>query len=93
MPCRLTVFGHHLPSSGTVDGKIGLSNCALPSCLGCSARQPVSYQPVPQTMDTSYEYDNIDLEGPAFRPVRLYQGHRGELSCDLFQAVLHQREE
>ncbi|EHK47191.1 hypothetical protein TRIATDRAFT_194157 [Trichoderma atroviride IMI 206040] len=44
-------------------------------------------------MDNNYEYDKIDLDGPAFRLVRLHQGDCGDLSCDLFQAVLHQRDE
>lgn len=46
-----------------------------------------------QNMDTSYDYDQIDLDGAAFRLVRLHQGDSGELSCDLFEAVLHQRDE
>ncbi|UKZ69145.1 uncharacterized protein TrAtP1_010154 [Trichoderma atroviride] len=46
-----------------------------------------------QNMDNNYEYDKIDLDGPAFRLVRLHQGDCGDLSCDLFQAVLHQRDE
>lgn len=46
-----------------------------------------------KTMSNSYDYDKIDLDGPAFRLVRLHQGDSGELSCDLFQAVLHQRDE
>ncbi|KAM0520670.1 hypothetical protein ACHAPE_003067 [Trichoderma viride] len=44
-------------------------------------------------MDGNYEYDGIDLDGPAFRLVRLHQGDSGDLSCDLFQAVLHQHDE
>lgn len=46
-----------------------------------------------QTMDNNYEYDKIDVDGPAFRLVRLHQGDSGDLSCDLFQAVLHQHDE
>ncbi|KAL6895149.1 heterokaryon incompatibility domain-containing protein [Trichoderma evansii] len=44
-------------------------------------------------MDAGYEYDRIDLDGPGFRLVRLHQGDSGELSCELFQAVLHQHDE
>ncbi|KAL7893891.1 heterokaryon incompatibility domain-containing protein, partial [Trichoderma sp. TUCIM 5745] len=44
-------------------------------------------------MDNNYEYDKIDVDGPAFRLVRLHQGESGDLSCDLFQAVLHQDDE
>ncbi|UKZ96275.1 uncharacterized protein TrAFT101_011074 [Trichoderma asperellum] len=44
-------------------------------------------------MAANYEYDKIDLDGPGFRLVRLHQGDGGDLSCDLFQAVLHQHDE
>lgn len=45
-------------------------------------------------MDNNYEYDKIDLDGPAFRLVRLHHGDSNEMiSCTLFQAVLHQPDE
>jgi hypothetical protein len=40
----------------------------------------------------SFTYDPIDLEGPAFRLLRLLKGEGGVIQCELFQAWLRQCE-
>lgn len=41
-----------------------------------------------QNMD-QYRYENLDHDRPTFRLLRLHQGMQGELTCNLFQALLH----
>jgi hypothetical protein len=41
-----------------------------------------------------YEYTSIDLEGPAFRLVRLFKGRSTDtIQCELFEAWLHDIED
>jgi hypothetical protein len=37
----------------------------------------------------SFKYEPIDLEGPAFRLLRLFRGRETDIECELFQAWLH----
>src|SRR5262245_9932896 len=39
-----------------------------------------------------FKYRPIDLEGPAFRLVRLLKGDHDPIQCELFEAWLHQPE-
>ena len=36
-----------------------------------------------------FKYEPIDLEGPAFRLLRLFRGRETDIECELFQAWLH----
>ncbi|RFU72885.1 hypothetical protein TARUN_9375 [Trichoderma arundinaceum] len=40
-----------------------------------------------------YKYQPFDLDRPAIRLLRLHRGNSSDISCELFQAELHQREE
>ena len=40
----------------------------------------------------SFKYNAIDLEGSAFRLIRLLKGNDDFIQCHLFDAWLHQRE-
>ena len=44
-----------------------------------------------QNMD-SFQYDPLDLDGPAFRLVCLYHGEGPDIHCELFQAWLYPEE-
>ncbi|KAF2260123.1 hypothetical protein CC78DRAFT_555743 [Lojkania enalia] len=37
----------------------------------------------------SFKYEPIDLEGPAFRLLRLFKGGEPDIECELFRAWLH----
>jgi len=36
-----------------------------------------------------FSYEPIDLEGPAFRLLRLFKGTQSDIECDLFHAQFH----
>lgn len=36
-----------------------------------------------------YRYKRLDHDRPTFRLLRLHQGNLGELTCNLFEALLH----
>lgn len=40
-----------------------------------------------------YKYEPLDLESPAIRLLRLHHGVASDISCELFQAELHQRQD
>ncbi|KAH0493405.1 hypothetical protein TgHK011_000076 [Trichoderma gracile] len=40
-----------------------------------------------------YKYECLDLENPAIRLLRLHHGVASDISCELFQAELHQRQD
>ena len=37
-----------------------------------------------------FKYEPIDLEGPAFRLLRLVKGREFDIECELFQAWLYE---
>jgi hypothetical protein len=96
-------LANSLEGTHSVGGRITCSSsvCALQHHFGCALDRSqgilwiVNSVLIPvQRMGNNYEYDKIDLDGPAFRLVRLHRGESDEMiSCTLFQAVLHQHDE
>src|SRR3569833_216474 len=67
------------------------------SSHGCASliirRAPDIHHPFSALPDmASFEYDDLDLEGPAFRLLRLRSGEGPDIHCELFQAQVQERE-